>query len=747
MAAALAGLPPMPPGRADARAPEPTPLDLVVAVDESGSLAPEDVHAELEAAATIVQGGLNPRTRVSVIGFGSAGRAGRDAVTQYCRPTVVTGRAELQYLTACVKGLHRRSQAEGDDTDHAAALAEALRILRSGSPGGALKSVFLLTDGRNDPTGGHGNADAEDRRLREQLDGARDEGVGIWPLGFGPEVDQAGLDRFAEGGARRGCDGRAESRPRARRVRDSRQVARSLVEAYAAASCFRVSPPSEGSLSPGGTVELPLAVPAIASEATLTVAKGDPGVRVEFVAPDGRVAPSGGTQGASTFTRSGTGGAIEALRVVSPPNGTWKVRLTTPAGTPRQRVAATVMFQGVIRSSLVVERPTVRTGEHVTVRLALETRGGYVQDPKELEGFSFTVTAAGRALGAGRPVPMRDDGRAPDDRPGDGSYAGVFTAPGAPGLVTLTGQVAAAGVRSERNPSATVNVIARPPDVQGVVRYPDGTDVHPGGVVHGEIQLHNATSRPIRTRLLLRAPPQAQVTLAPDTPLTVRPGGSTHPFTLRFGERAALGRATVTVQLADEADPAKVYLAGQRTVGVEAPPGWLERHFWEILGVLALVALAIAAAWLKRRVERARTDVRGLRAGLRDRDGGEIGRELRPRGRWSDEFPFVVRDGGTRLDHPVAGEKALVARRAEPGRVAVTRPDGTEFHVTLGAESEDVGDGVRLVFRSAPARSGSSGLIRRLLDRPDRSRRPGRPPGPDESLVPPTPHTTSDEWL
>ncbi|QXJ21192.1 VWA domain-containing protein [Actinomadura graeca] len=752
LAAAIAGLPPAFPQRADARAPEPTPLDLVVAVDESGSLTAGDVRAEAEAAATIVQSGLNPRTRVTVLGFGSAGANGRKAVTQYCRPTVVTTAGQLQYLSSCVKGLHPRTEAEGNDTDHVAALAEALRVLRSGGQGNAVKSVFLLTDGRTD-VGASGPGDgATQERLRDELGTARREGVGIWPLGFGPSVDQAGLDGFAEGGAQRGCDQRIESRPRARRVRDSRQVARSLVEAYAAASCYRVSPPSEGDLPPGGTLDLPLAVPAVASEATLTVAKGDPRVRVEFVAPDGRTVPEGGTPG--RFTRSGTGGTIEALRVAAPLNGRWRIRLTAPAGVAAQRVGATTMYQGVIRSTLVVERPTARTGEQVTVRLSLVTRAGYVQDPKELVGLNFAVTATGQALGAGRAVPMRDDGRPPDDAPGDGSYAGVLTAPGTPGKVTLTGRVEGPGLRSGSNPAATVNVIARPPEIQGEVHL-DGRTAHPGGAVRGTIRLHNSTSRTVRARLVLRAPPKAQATVTPGTTLTVPPGGSSHPFAVRFGEAAGLGRASVTVQLVDEADPAKVYLAGQRGIGVEGPPGWLERHSWQILGGIALVALALAAAWLRRHAGRVRGDVRGLRVELRH-NGERAGRELRPqRGRWSDEFRFVIRDAGSNplLDHPAPGEEALVARRAGDGRVMVRRPEGTEFQVALGAESEDVAGGSRLVFERVASGHAPGGLLGRLFRR---GRPPGPPPRPsgagvttpDAPAAPdPVPSDPSDDWL
>ena len=745
-----------------------------MAVDESASLAAEDVRREIEAAATIAQSGLNPRTRVTVLGFGSSDGDDRKAVTQYCRPTVVATAAQLQYLSDCVRKLHRRTDAEGNDTDHVAAIAEALRVLRSGSPSGSVKTVFVLTDGRLDVAdspayGRPGERDAEARRrLAEQLRTARQEGVRISPLGFGPEVDQDLLDRLASGGAQRACDDRAQSRPRARRVRDSRQMVRSLVEAYAAASCLRVSPPAEARLRPGGTVELPLDIPGTASEATFTVAKGDRRAQVEFVTPDGRPAPTGGSRDRSAYTRSGAGGTIEALRVTGPLNGRWRIRITAPDGVPALRVGATAMYQGVIRSRLVVEPPAVRTGERTTVRLSLVTRRGYVQDPKELQGLLFTVTATGAGLGGGQAVPMRDDGRAPDDTPGDGSYAGTFTAPAAPGRVTLTGTVAGAGLRSDGNPTATIDVTARPPDVQGVVAFPDGTSAHPGGAVRGTVQVHNSTPRTVRGRLVLNAPPQAQATVTPNRILTIPPGGSTHDFAIRFGGRAALGRASVTLRMTDESDPAKVYVTRQSAIEVEEPPGWLERNSRVVLACLALVAAVVAVLWLRRFTRRAWTDVRGLRVALHRHEAVP---DLRPpRSMWSDEFRFVIRDlggqGGPGLDRAGPGDKALVASRTWNGRIAVRTADGTGFEVAPGEVSEPLAGGLRLVFRDE---RGSGGLVLRLLVRLFRPfERGGRgatprspeagppkggttdetsapPPSPPES--PPPQPVPDDDWL
>jgi hypothetical protein len=113
---------------------ETTPLDMVIATDESGSLSPDDVRREIDATSTIAQGGLNPRSRVTVLGFGSDNGPGQQAVHEYCRPTVLGGAVEMQHIAECVRGLHRRTPREGNDTDHVAALSQALHTFESASP-------------------------------------------------------------------------------------------------------------------------------------------------------------------------------------------------------------------------------------------------------------------------------------------------------------------------------------------------------------------------------------------------------------------------------------------------------------------------------------------------------------------------------------------------------------------------------------------------------------------------------------
>ena len=100
-------------------------LDVVMLVDESGSETPQKVADEKQTVGTIVQSMLNPRSRVTVIGFGGVNHVAPDQnpVDVACVPTIASGAANLDYLASCVSKLHRRTEAEGDDTDYAAALA------------------------------------------------------------------------------------------------------------------------------------------------------------------------------------------------------------------------------------------------------------------------------------------------------------------------------------------------------------------------------------------------------------------------------------------------------------------------------------------------------------------------------------------------------------------------------------------------------------------------------------------------
>ncbi|XRQ12187.1 choice-of-anchor X domain-containing protein [Actinomadura welshii] len=701
-----------PPAGAPAAAPEPTLMDVSILVDESGSLSEADVRRETEAAATIALGGLNARSRVSVYGFGSQNKPGQNAITEACPPTVLDSSVKKDALASCVRKLHRRESGEGDDTDHAAALAKGLNALAAGGPEGALKVVFLLTDGRLDvsrsPNYGRIPSD-RNREAQKQVDTqlalAEANRVQVWPLGFGDKIDRGALEGFAAGGYQGTCDERPDSKPRARVVRGSADVLRSLAEAFAAAGCQGVSHSDEATLGAGETRELKIDIPIIATDGNITVAKGDRRVRVDYIDPSGATVPGNGRLGGSEFKRAGENETVETLNVVNPRNGEWTVRLTAPDELSEQLVSATAIWQGAVSSSIVIEPPSARTGQPLTVRLSLITRQGAVTDAKALSGLTFTVQAAGPSLEGAQSIVIRDDGKAPDDRAGDGRYAGTFTAPQTPGDVTFTGVVSGYGVRAEKVP-VTVAVGAQAPALQGRVAFTSDPVVHPGTEVSGTVTMEN-TGAPVRGRLVLEGSGRARAALAGGTDLTLAQGTTTRPFTVAFPADAGLGGTSLTVKVVDPADLSKVYANGQLTVTVEDPPGWFERHRYEIAGGVLLVLLLALAAYLRRRARRARIDVRGLRASLR-RDGAEAA-VLKAPGKWAAEFRFVVHDGAAGgdpgLDYPRLGDRPVRARRGAPGKVVVQIPDGPRYEIAIGGEGEPYEEtGLTLAFTDTRAR-------------------------------------------
>jgi von Willebrand factor type A domain len=132
-------------------------LDVVMLIDESGSETPAEVADEKRTVETIALSMLNPLSRVTVIGFGGVNHVvpDQDPVDIACQPTIASG-ADLNYLASCVSSLHRRTEAEGDDTDYAAALGQAMTYFNQDtafgkqSPAGAIKVVLMMTDGGAD---------------------------------------------------------------------------------------------------------------------------------------------------------------------------------------------------------------------------------------------------------------------------------------------------------------------------------------------------------------------------------------------------------------------------------------------------------------------------------------------------------------------------------------------------------------------------------------------------------------------
>ncbi|MFD9051469.1 VWA domain-containing protein [Streptomyces zaomyceticus] len=751
----------------------PDPVDFAVVVDQSASLADKDLARETEAAALLSQGEISERSRAAVIGFGSSEKPGQSPVREVC-PLVVVDAAGRERLSDCVQELERRDAARtGPGTDFPAAIRQAVTRLTEAKAGTGAgtgtgtgagtgtvtgtgtdtatgtdtgtgtgsdtgtgtgtekkaptpKVVFLLTDGKldvkdspeygTDPESRQSNGE---KRLTEELARARAAGVQIWPLGFGREIDRAALTAMAEGGYRGACSEVPGSVPRMRVVDTSAEIDKALQETFAAARCARIAHGTVGK----PPADLTVTIPPIATDGSLTVAKHDPKVQVTYFDPAGRKVPVRGEFDGSSFEVSGQNGPVEALRVKNPLPGAWRVHIEAPEGHRDREVAVRALWQGRLRSTVVLDPASPRAGERVKVEVRMQTRRGVViTDPRQLAG----LTAAADLTGEGfDPVAFRlaDDGKAPDAEAGDARFTGTATVPAsATGTLELVTRMEAPGITSDRRPLRTSKAPEAP--LVTAALTVDGAAVHPGGTVRGTLDVTNNDSAPRTLRLALEdQTPGAELAVAPAT-VTAPPNGSTRiPFTITLGKGTPYGELGGRVTVVDPADGGRALRGAFLNVRVEAPPTWWER-WWKAVAAGAVVVL-VAGALIGARIlaRRRRRDLTGvtleLRQGERSHDSLTVRRGQSPGG----AFAFAVDEpyGGppTLRRIPGGGSSAAhVLRRNGAGELLLRVRGGGQVPVRIG-EPAGIGDHELVVRGGRPApRSGGSPSW------PRRSRRP-----------------------
>ncbi|MFI5932219.1 vWA domain-containing protein [Actinoplanes sp. NPDC051494] len=663
-------------------------MQVVVLVDESGSLSDTDVVKEREAARTIAFSVLAPGSVVSVVGFGSSDRSGQSAVDVACSPTVLDSPQARDALAECVGDLHRRTPAEGDDTDQAAALQQALSFVRTGKP--ERKVVFLLTDGKLDVPNSPAYGDTAERRnaaaaglTREALADLAAIGAQVWPLGFGA-VDDAALKGFATGTS---CTPAAVD-PEARIARSSGELTAAVAEAFSSAGCVKYGPRDVTDLRPGEPADLHIDIPTIASDASIVVYKHDPRVQVEYFAPgsDTAAAPAAG---GSAFEFAGQSTDTESLRVSDPVPGRWTIRLSS-AEVAAADVAATVVYQAAVKAVLTANPPRPEPGQDVGVEMQVWARGQAVTDKEALRGLTFVTALSGDGMSR-LPVPLAD----PD---GDGTYTGTVRVPeSATGALTFRGQVSGVGIGGD---TRTLPTRVQPPGaaIKGQILFDvNRAGVHPGGEITGTVAVTNDSGRPARLRLLVAEPsPGAELSVDPaEAELPAGPGKAS--FTLRVGPGTPEGVVAARLRLVVVDDPAVAVAERLFAADVTPVPGWWDRFFWWWMSLIALLGVAVVLVLLRVMARNNAGKVGGLTAELYSGDTRTA--DLVPEDRAAKVFRFVLYDDGFNaplLQPGRPGEQGLIeVRRAKDGLSITTaagrtglapgarHPIGTTFSVVI----------------------------------------------------------------
>ncbi len=690
-------------------------LDVVVLVDESGSETPQKVADEKQTVGTIVQTMLNPSSRVTVIGFGGVNHVvpNQNPVDVVCQPTIARGAANLDYLSTCVGALHRRTEQEGDDTDYAAALSEAMHYLGPDStatppaPSGAIKVILMMTDGavdvhRNTQQYGSNWELGEQTAVNQQLTAATSAGVQLWPLGFGADVGtgltQAQalhyLNVMAAHAAPAVCDTRhVANQPHATWVNNPDDAINALDQLYSDAACLG-SNGQQGTVSGGTPRTLTVTIPAIASAAAISVDRVNPAIAVTFTQPDGAQWTD-----ASAISGAASDSPDEVLHLNSISNadvGPWRVTLTAPPTMASQLVSATVFWQGAVRA-IITATPSVNPGQQIAVKLTVLGPNGPITDASTLKSLLVGVTASGQGL----PTPVQ----VPVSASGVGTYAGAYKAPSQPTTLTITGTAAGYGLYATQIP-ATVTVGTASRGFMATPQFSGVTRVQAGDSISGSVAFTNTTGSARRVLLKLTAT-GATASISPGTPVSVLSTSSGNPpsvpFTVTFGKSSPAGTAGLEVQAID-ADTGQVYNAATDVITVTTPPTFFDKYKWDGLGILALILLLLLAAYWRHLVVKERKNVRGLVAMLR-LGGAATGRELPADEKYAEVFPFIIRNETSTapyLDHPPRGASMGVyqVRRAGRGKVKLTAPAGLRpYEIEVGGPGETVGNGLELAFR------------------------------------------------
>lgn len=712
------------------------PIAFAIAVDESRSLSDADMLQERDAADRIALGDVSAESTVDIFGFASADRPPQHAVDSLCPQLTLDsiGRAQVG---ACAAKLKIRASGTGTGTDFPAAIRQGVSALKNAASG-TPRVLFVLTDGKLDVTdsvsyGDPAQREAEGRRqLGQALDEARDAKVQIWPLGFGSDVDDRMLRQMAQGGYQQSCPGIPNTAPTEQSARGSAEVGAALERAFASAHCLHHEKPSGGAYPP---TTQHVHISAVATVGAIVVSKGDKAVTVTYTDPNGNKlkpgAPVSGTFDGSAYDLAGQGETVESLRLTDPVPGDWTVRIDAPSGHREQLASVSVLWHGELRTSITLDPPNPQPGSTALVTLQLLTRKDTpITDPEDLKGMRVKAALTGSGFTA-QPLSLADDGSSPDAKAKDGAFTGTASIPSsANGVIRATATLSAIGLAADPDRSQGGQVSLGKPSVSSRLVL-TGAKAHPGGSVHGTLQLRNNSTRAHTLLVSVRNTAGGLLTADPSSVSLAAGASRSVPLALKVADGRAFKAARVSTRtrlggaltVTDRSAGGRPLGQDPLSVSVTPTPTFMEKY-GSRLGLLAALLLALATtAVLAFRLWIWNRTARGLRLELSLPDGTALS-SLRAgrtsKGNWF-EFKILDKTG----DHPTLaagpGDGYAVRRDPRAGVLLRTASDGEQPLTRGRAKTLDVGQNRTL--RLALAEGGGSraprpgGSLGRLLGR------------------------------
>jgi len=215
-------------------------IDIVILVDESGSLSEADVKAEREAVKGIIglQTLKNRNIKVGVLPFSSGPTSPR--LNSECGLKPIDDGGDL-ILADCAKNIKRKLSKDDSNTDFAAAFSSVSKLFKENDEKNPdevrTHSIILLTDGFYDPDGDKKISAEETMSLNNSFSELRDANVAVWSLGFG-SAELETLTSYSENAGIR--DAHCDAPPTGRLV-DVKNLSLQLMQIVAEATCGVVS--------------------------------------------------------------------------------------------------------------------------------------------------------------------------------------------------------------------------------------------------------------------------------------------------------------------------------------------------------------------------------------------------------------------------------------------------------------------------------------------------------------------------
>ena len=211
-------------------------VDVIVLVDESGSLSENDVAAERNAIIEMVSLPtiLGKGIKIGVYPFSSGSDSPREIKDCNLRPIDDGGD---DYLRNCTKSIKRQ---QNGNTDFASAFRFAAEKFDQVDDGTERShTIILLTDGKYRPVTDRKPNPEEEQALTDSLNLLKQSKIAIWSLGFG-DADLEALQTYSDAASER--DKHCDSAPTAYPA-EIKNLSLQLRQVVAEVTCRTVTPP------------------------------------------------------------------------------------------------------------------------------------------------------------------------------------------------------------------------------------------------------------------------------------------------------------------------------------------------------------------------------------------------------------------------------------------------------------------------------------------------------------------------